>query len=170
MLIQIRDNKTKLATIIATILLMASALMAMPVDAQQATNIRDGGSLPLPAGVTPDFQVNTNVFLSFRPNPVGLGQTILVNVWMEPPIHVTRYIKGYTVTITKPDETQDVITMDSYRGDSTAWFEYIADQTGTWKLKARLPRSLFPGRKLHCGSGEFCLSSHIQQLSTVMLL
>ncbi len=148
-------NKTKIATMFIFVLLMASVtLMAMPAHAQQATNIQEGGSLPLPAGVTPDFQVNTNVFLSFRPNPVGLGQTILVNVWMEPPIHVTRYIKGYKVTITKPDGAQDVETLTSYRGDSTAWFEYVADQTGTWKLKLDFPGAYFPAGNYTAAAGS----------------
>ena len=98
----------------------------------------------MPSGTTPDFSINTNSFLSFRPNPVGLGQAILVNMWVEPPIHVSRYMKGYKVTITKPDGTQDSRTMDSYRGDSTAWFEYTVDAVGTWKLKLEFPGAYFP--------------------------
>ena len=146
-------NKAKIATALVMFLLMASAiLIEIPAHAQSVTNLQEGGSIPLPAGVTPDFEVETNVFLSFRPNPVGLGQTILVNVWMEPPIHVTRYIKGYKVTITKPDGTQDVITMDSYRGDSTAWFEYVVDQVGTWKFKFDFLGMWFPAGRYYFGT------------------
>ena len=53
-------------------------------------------------------------------------------------------MKDYKVTITKPDGTTDVITMDSYRADTTAWFEYIADQVGEWKLKFDFPGGYFP--------------------------
>ena len=138
------STKLKTTATIILILLMASvALMAMPVQAQY-TNMQEGGSMPMPSGVTPDFSVATNAFLSFRPNPVGMGQSILVNMWVEPPIHVSRYLKGYQVTITKPDGTQDVKTMDSYRGDSTAWFEYTVDQVGTWKIKLDFPGAYFP--------------------------
>jgi hypothetical protein len=149
------QNKTKMTTAIAIILLMASVvLMTTPTHAQDVTNLQEGGSIPLPAGVTPDFEVDTNVFLSFRPNPVGVGQTILINVWLEPPIHVSRYMKGYTVILTKPDGTQDVLTADSYRGDSTAWFEYLVDQVGTWKIKFDFPGAYFPAGNYTAASGS----------------
>jgi hypothetical protein len=130
--------------IIAIILLMVSTLIEMPVKAQEYTNLQEGGSQPLPSGVTPDFTVKTHAFLSFRPNPVGVNQLILVNIWIEPPIHVSRYLKGLKVTITDPDGNQKVITMDSYRGDTTAWFEYIVDKVGTWKIKFEFPGAYYP--------------------------
>lgn len=135
------------AKVTATVLLLLMAfvmLMATPGQAQTYTNMQEGGSIPLPAGVTPDYSVNTNAFLSFRPSPVGLGQSILVNVWVEPPIHVSRYLKGYNVTITKPDGAKETKVLNSYRGDSTAWFEYVVDQVGTWKLKLDFPGAYFP--------------------------
>ena len=107
-------------------------------------NLQEGGSIPLPAGVTPDLTLNTNPALSFRPNPVGVGQTILVNMWLHPPVHVSRYLKDYTVKITKPDGTTDTIVMNSYRADTTAWFEYIVNQIGEWKLKFEVPGGYFP--------------------------
>ncbi|UCC58831.1 MAG: PQQ-like beta-propeller repeat protein [Candidatus Bathyarchaeum sp.] len=141
------NNKAKLTATIAIVLLMISAFMVMinaPVQAQEYTNKQEGGSIPLPSGVTPDFEVDTSVFLSFRPSPVGVDQTILVNIWMEPPIHVSRYIKGYRVIITDPDGNEDVVTMDSYRGDSTAWFEWLVDQAGTWTIEFDFPGAYFP--------------------------
>jgi hypothetical protein len=149
------SRNLKKATVIALVLLMALVmLMAMPVQAQTVTNLQEGGSVPLPTGVTPDFQVDTNVFLSFRPSPVGVGQAILVNIWCEPPIHVSRYMKGYKVTITNPEGAQDVITKDSYRGDSTAWFEYVVDQVGTWKIKFEFPGAYFPAGNYTAAAGS----------------
>jgi hypothetical protein len=49
---QTRGRKTRLTALFALILFTASfALMAMPANAQaqQATNIQEGGSIPLPA-------------------------------------------------------------------------------------------------------------------------
>jgi len=65
---------------------------------------------------------------------------------MQPPISVLRYFeKGYQVTFTKPDGTKDVIgPLDSYRGDTTAWFEYTPDQIGTWQIKADFLGGYFP--------------------------
>jgi hypothetical protein len=115
-----------MASIIVVFLLMASAmLMAMPVqpaEAQLASQQPTSG--PLPSGVTADATIQTIAHLSFRPRPIGLGQPLLVNIWMQPPISVARqFTQAFTVTITKPDGTKDVIgPMDSYLGDGTAWF------------------------------------------------
>ena len=131
------------AIIIVTVLLMASAAMAtLSAFAQDEAH----GGAPqgqitgtvgsLPAGVTPSITITTDPYLSFTPNPIGLGQSLLVNLWMHPPINVQRSLGGLTVIITKPDgETVNVGPMNSYQGDTSAWFEWVVDQVGTWKLK-----------------------------------
>jgi hypothetical protein len=48
------------------------------------------------------------------------------------------------VTIIKPDDSTDVVTTNTFIGDATAWFEYVADQVGTWKLKFEFPGGYFP--------------------------
>lgn len=75
-------------------------------------------------------------------------------MWITPPVHFCRYIAGYTVTITKPDNTQVTIgPIDSYYGDSTAWFEYTVDQVGTWKLKFNSPGVYYPAGN-YCRPGQ----------------
>jgi hypothetical protein len=141
------QNSRRMAkmTAITLILLMASiALMAIPVKAQQYTNLQEGGGIPLPSGVTPDETYPVLARLAVRPNPIGVGQPLLVNVWAEPPIHISHYFKDYTITITKPDGTKIVKVIPSYRGDSTAWFEYTVDQVGTWKVKFDFLGAYFP--------------------------
>jgi hypothetical protein len=142
-------NKTKMTITIAILLLLVPVtLLAMPIQLVEAqteyTNMQEGGSIPLPDGVTPDVTVETTAYLSFRPNPVGVGQTILVNMWLNPATHASRYFTDYKVTITDPDGNTDVITVDSYRADATAWFEYVVDQVGEWKLKFEFPGGYFP--------------------------
>jgi len=134
--------KNKLAkTFTIAILLFALTFSLFAVSLQLTiaqttyTNMQDAGSILLPANVTPDVRVPTIACLSFRPNPIGIGQTMLVNMWTLPAIHAARYISDYTVTITKPDGTQETIQKDSYRADATSWFEYTPDQVGTYKLK-----------------------------------
>jgi len=137
------SNKTKTSAV-ALVLLMASVmLMAMPVKAQELEP-QPSGSQPLPPGVTPDVVQDTTAYLSFRPNPVGVDQTILVNIWISPGLSSSLYLSDYKVTITDPDGNEDVITMDSYQADATAWFEYVVDQVGTWKLKFEFPGGYFP--------------------------
>jgi len=64
-------------------------------------------------------------------------------MWISPPIHKSRYLSNYTVTIQKPNGDTEVIKMKSYPADATAWFEYIADQVGVWKLKFDFPGGYF---------------------------
>ena len=144
----------KTAAITLTLLTAYVALMAMPVPAQ--TNVQSGGSIPLPSGVTPNVSYNTIAHMSFRPNPIGVGQPLLVNVWLQPPTHVSRYFKGYVVKLTKPDgTTTSVGPMDSYLGDTTAWFEYIMDQLGTWKIQFDFPGGFFPAGNYTVPGGAY---------------
>jgi hypothetical protein len=126
-----------------------------PVVAQP-TNLQEGGSIRLPAGVTPDLEYETIAHISFRPNPVGVNQPLLVNVWLQPPVHVSRYHTGYTVTLTKPDGTEIVVgPMDSFRGDTTTWFEWPMDQTGTWQIQFDFPGSYFPAGNYTTAEGSY---------------
>ena len=135
-------KKSTIAILIILSMLMTSFAILIPVQAQAV--YVNAYSILLPAGVTADETYETISHLSFRPTVVGLGQSFLVNMWLQPPLHVNRGFADYTVTITKPDGTQDVIKMDSYHGDATAWFEYVADQVGTWALKFDFPGGYFP--------------------------
>jgi hypothetical protein len=113
-------------------------------QAQEYNNLQEAGSIRLPDGVTPDFIVPSNVFLSFRPNPIGVNQTILINIWMDPPLHVSRYHTGYRVIITNPSGQVNTVELDSYRGDSTSWLEWWVDQIGTWTIEFEFLGSYFP--------------------------
>jgi hypothetical protein len=49
------------------------------------------------------------------------------------------------VTITKPDdEVETVGPINSYQGDTTAWFQYPVDQVGEWKFKFEAAGNYFP--------------------------
>jgi hypothetical protein len=140
-------NKTKLIATIAIVLLMTTTfivLLNVLVQAQEYENMQEGGSIPLPSGVTPDLYVTARAFLSFRPNPVGVDQVILVNLWLNPALHLSRYFSDYKVTITDPDGNEEIVWIDSYRADTTAWFEYVPDQVGEWTLKFDFLGGYFP--------------------------
>jgi outer membrane protein assembly factor BamB len=153
---QFLTNKAKTAAVITIALLMASVtLMAMPAITVQAQLEHVGNSPigtpgmpnlgPLPAGVTPQYTIVSKAYLSFRPNPIGVGQSLLVNMWTSPGMYHSFYMQGYTVTIQKPDGTTVTVgPTNSYLGDATAWFEYIVDQAGTWKLKFDSPGTYLP--------------------------
>jgi len=133
---------------IAIFLLMAS----LPLMAQAQTSGDTGGQKPgspgggirLPAGVTPDVAPPTYAYLSIRPQTIGVGQIGLFNIWISPSIYPANYMTDYTVTLTKPDNTTDTVTLNSYYADATAWFEYTFDQVGTWKAVFYSPGQYFP--------------------------
>ena len=110
-----------------------------------------GISGPLPAGVTPDFTVKTVAYISIRPATVGIGQTVLVNMFPVPAPNADRNFPNEKVTITKPDGTQQVFTLNSYVADGTCWFEYVPDQLGTWKFKLDFPGVYFPAGRYASG-------------------
>ena len=149
---KIRLKNFKLNTSVFAILAIAIMLLSTIPFAIQAnaasTYAQDSvfmGSMPtgtgsgvtaIPSGVTPSVTVDTRAFLSFQPNPIGMGQTLLVNLWTNPPISPNRFQIGYTVTIEKPDGTTFTVgPFNSYLADATSWFSFIPDVAGTWRLK-----------------------------------
>ncbi len=58
---------------------------------------------PLPAGVTPAYTFDSHAYLSFRPNPIGIGQSLLINVWTSPGMYHAFYMQGYSIEIRAPD-------------------------------------------------------------------
>ena len=138
-------KKTELKSIMILLVLLLSAIFVLPTDlatGQSAPTQPTSGALP--AGANPDFTVTTTPYLSVRPNPVGVNQLILVNIWVLPAPHTQRQLDDMKVTITKPDGTTDTLTMNSYPADGTSWFEYLVDQTGQWKFKFDFPGMYFP--------------------------
>jgi hypothetical protein len=143
-----RNSKTIAA--VALILLIASTFSAVFVSTK--AQVVSGGAPELtpwattvPDGVTPSVTIATTAFISISPNPIGAGQTVLINLWLEPPVHYNRFFSGYTVTITDPDGHEDVIgPMNSYQGDSTTWYQYTVDQAGEWKFKFDFAGNYFP--------------------------
>jgi len=136
---------------------MASALLFDSTANAQATytNLQEGGSIALPSGTTPDHTESTRAFLSFSPSIIGKGQVLLVNVWLNPASHVSRYFTDYEIIFTKPDGTTETITTDSYRADTTAYLEYVVDQVGEWKIQFVFPGGYFPAGNYTVFSGAF---------------
>ena len=162
-------NKPILTSLILLGLLMASMLFAsLPAQAQETHGgIGQSGGNPtshtwsttIPAGETATYRVSSLPFLSFTPNPIGVGQELLVNMWLTFPSAENRYCADYKVTITKPDGSTDVWTGDSYVADGTAWFTYVPDMMGEYKLKFEYPGQWFPAGYYHDGDWSNTTSS-----------
>ena len=161
---QFSKYKAKIITTIVIILMVTSiTMMTVPVIAQtELEDLPHGGGTPStyeystvkPANGTsitwayPDLQA----YLSVSPNPVGVGQFILVNLWMTVAPAAERQLQHFTVTFTKPDGSIDKVqNLKSYEADGTAWFEYVVDQIGTWQLVFSFPGQFFPAGRYFNG-------------------
>jgi hypothetical protein len=170
-------NMAKTVALVITALMMASVMMialpVQPVEAQLAAEQPVSG--PLPAGVSVDaYAHNTKMFLSFRPDPIGVGQLLLINMWLNPALASNnRYIpQGFVLTITKPDGTKDVRTLDSEPATAATWLEYSPDQAGNWSLKVDFLGTYFPAGRYYNGyvvtnsSGSLYGSAYYDPCST----
>ena len=157
-------SKNKITVVILAFLMLASvAVIAIP-KAQASTSGFQGwhGTTaqdfidwprtpdlgPLPSGVTPAYTIECKAYMSISPNPIGMGQLWLVNLWTSPGDYHAFYMADYSVDIIKPNgDTETIGPYDSYVADATAWFNYIPDQTGTWQFKFNSPGTYLPAGK-----------------------
>lgn len=131
------NKKKVLATIILVLMLNIATLMA---------------SIPLAEAT----DVKTYAFLAATPNPAGVGQDVLVMMWLDspPPTAVGPFgsrWEGYTCTITKPDGTTE--TKGPYTSDpvSGAYFMYTPTMVGTYKLQFSFPGQHVTGSLVFLG-------------------
>jgi len=153
------------ALIVAFILTASITLIAVPAVHGQIstlTNIQTGYSEPLPTGVTPGASYTTIPYISYTPTTIGLGQSILINMWIEPPIYVEReFYNGYTVTLVNPSGTTITLgPFSSYQGDTTAFTTYVPDAVGNWTVQVNFLGGYFPPGN-YTGIGGVYLESSI---------
>ena len=150
---KISGNKKKTIAV-SLILLMATitGLANFASEPAQAQLAAQQPSTSIPSGQTANITASTIPHISFVPRTVGVGQTIVVNVWIEATYLSASYkhFQAYKITFTKPDGTQETFVKDSYVTDTTSWFEYVPDQLGTWTVKLDYLGQYFPtGRYLN---------------------
>jgi outer membrane protein assembly factor BamB len=101
--------KSKIATITIAIFLMLSMSASMKL-------------MPTASSHTPPWQVPTYMYISVSPNPVGVGQQVNVNFWVDiPPPNQLGVLgdrwQNLTVVVTAPDGTKK--TLGPYPADAT---------------------------------------------------
>jgi outer membrane protein assembly factor BamB len=149
---------TKIFAIFSIAIMLLSLPFAVQTNPASASTAQDSilmGNMPtasgsgesgtLPTGATPAVTVDARAFLSFSPTTIGVGQTLLVNMWVNPPISPNRYLNGFTVDVMKPDgSTFTVGPFNSFAADATAWFSMVVDEVGTWKLRFNFAGEYYP--------------------------
>ena len=127
---------------VIALLITTASVLVVSVNAQELPDEIITG--PAPAGVTEDMRAPMDIGLMIRPNPIGLNQIFLANIWSVRAPGSQRAFLGYEITITKPSGQEYVFTMDSFVADGTAWFEWIADEVGDWTIQVVFPGNWFP--------------------------
>jgi outer membrane protein assembly factor BamB len=156
---KMQKNKTA-ATMIALFLAFTIALTLV--------------ALPTANAHTPPWQVPTYSFINVSPNPIGAGQTVNVNFWLNipPPTASGQYGDRWTnmtVVITKPNgntETLKPFTSDAVGG---AYTTYTPDVVGNYTFQMvfsgetvlgnNLAPPAFPGAPPNPNIGDYYLPS-----------
>jgi len=126
----LKINKKALSTTLAIALLfsMASSLILLP-----GTNAH-----------TPPWTISTYAFIVVSPNPVGVGQTAYVNVFIDkvPPTSIGNWgmmWHNFKINVTDPDGiTKDLGTFDS-DAVAGAWTQYVPTKVGTYTFGFSFP-------------------------------
>jgi hypothetical protein len=119
-----KTNKNQIAAVFIIIAFAVSLLAAYPTSNAQTT------SAPKP----------TYAFIGTTPNPVGVGQEVLLHIGISEATAGT-YFKwtGLTVTVTKPDNTTE--TLGPFSTDATGGTGsiYVPTMVGTYKFQTHFP-------------------------------
>ena len=87
----------------------------------------------------------TYAFVGALPNPVGVGQEVLIHVGITDSLALTHLKwQGLTVTVTKPDGTTQTLgpfSTDATGGTGTV---FIPEREGTYKLQSHFPEQVNP--------------------------
>ncbi len=139
--LRIRGTKT-LSTIALILLLTVTAIMAS-MQTAYAANLLD-----------------TYAFCTAEPNPVGLGQTVTIVMWLDkpPPLDAHGFAipyEGYQVTITKPDGNTQA--MGPYTSDPIAsyYITFVPTTTGTYYVQFSFPGQHITGVSLFGVPNDF---------------
>lgn len=139
------------ATILLVLMMASITLIALPQSVQAVDKIwMTNQSITVPAGVTINYTSATVPYISFRPNPIGIGQELLIQAWVSPSVETNRKLflnntDAYRVTITKPDGTKEpYIKFGVAESTLTIWNSYIPTQVGEYKIQFEFLGTYFP--------------------------
>jgi hypothetical protein len=127
----VKLSRSRTATAIALFLIFA---MAISIVALPTVNAHD-----------PAWTIISYAYIVPAPNPVGVGQTVAIVMWIDTPLPsagVTNDIRrhDYKLTITDPDGQTETKTWDVV-SDSTSvqTFQYVPTKAGEYTLKFEYP-------------------------------
>ncbi|MEM2098164.1 MAG: PQQ-binding-like beta-propeller repeat protein [Candidatus Bathyarchaeia archaeon] len=148
-------QKIEKATAAITIILMLTTswpLILLPNTNAQVTNT-----------------VKTYAFIGAVPNPVGVGQEVLLHIGITHDLSTAAEgWTGLTVTVIRPDNTTE--TLGPFRTDSTGGTGYVyrPTMTGTYYLQTHFPEQTRPSTRLDQPKGTIMKASDSEVLALVV--
>jgi hypothetical protein len=102
-------------------------------------------TLPAANAHTPAWEIPTYAYIIVAPNPIGVGQSVHIIMWLDKTFDSTALTNdyrfhNYKLTISPPNGSDQIITFD-YIADPTSsqGYSYTPDQVGTYTLKFEFP-------------------------------
>jgi hypothetical protein len=139
---KIAKNKTKAIAIAIFLMLSIAASMIL---------------VPNASAHTPAWSIPTFAYIVVAPNPVGVGQSISVYMWLDKVINsaaVTNDVRfhNYNLTITKPDGAKDTTIFATCQDTtSSQYIHYTPDQVGSYTFTFTFPGQVYTYTQLLTG-------------------
>ena len=137
------QNKSKSVTI-ALVILLISSIIACSISTQVSAH-------------NPPQNIKTLSFLNVAPNPIGVGQTVTVNFWLNQPPPTANGVYGdrwdnLTVVVTNPNGTKQ--TLGPFSSDATGgtFALYTPTQVGNYTFQFFFPGQTLAGKNLIPGA------------------
>ena len=139
---KIAKSKTTAITIaIFLILSMAASMMLVPTTSAH----------------TPTWSIPTFAYIQVAPNPVGVGQSISVYMWLDKVINsaaTTNDVRfhNYNLTITAPDGTKETTIFATIQDTTSSQYtHYTPNQVGNYTFTFTFPGQVYTYTALYAG-------------------
>jgi outer membrane protein assembly factor BamB len=101
-------------------------------------------ALPIATAHTPEWNIPTYAYLNVAPDPVGVGQTLLLTFWLDkvPPTSNTIYgdrWQDFTIDVTKPDGSTQTLGPFTSDNVGAAWAEFMPETVGVYSFQFSFP-------------------------------
>ena len=119
-------QKTKTSSILLLTLLILSLTLFVNIPVAKAVDIK------------------TYAFIAVSPNRVSLGESTVVNIWLQPIPPSQFYVfHGLSVTVTKPGGTTETLGPFTTYTIGSAYFNYVPSAVGDYSFKLTYPGEAF---------------------------
>ena len=154
-----KNKKISIAIVILLTVSMAASMMLVPT-----TSAHD-----------PAWDITTNAYIAANPNPIGVGQSSLIYLWLNrvydgAAIGNENRFHNYKLTITAPDGTVTTQTFDTIEDTtSNQGYRFTPDQVGTYNLTFN-----FPGQNIndytHNANSQYVNDTYLPSSATTILV